>query len=91
MKNLLKSIWKVVFKEHPVFWNCIISYFVCCKLIINLTKDILFSIVASLIVVSIMYFIFDFLYSSIIKELINDIKLEKKILDDENKINNILK
>ena len=84
MKNLLKAIWKVVFKANLTFWEHIILYFMCCKLIINLTKDILFSIVASLVVVSVMYFIFDFLYSSIIKELINDIKLEKKILDDEN-------
>ena len=86
MKNLLKSIWKVVFKAHLTFWDYIILYSICCKLIINLTKDILFSIVASLVVVSTMYFIFDFLYSSIIKELINDIKLEKKRLDDENNI-----
>ena len=85
MKNLLKAIWKVVFKANLTFWNCIISYSVCCKLIINLTKDILFSIVASLLVVPTVYFIFDSLYSSIIKELINDIKLEKKRLDDENK------
>ena len=76
MKNLIKSIWKIIFREHPVFWVYIILYFICCKLIVNLTKDILFSIVASLVVVSIMYFIFDFLYSRIIKELINDIKLE---------------
>lgn len=91
MKNLIKSIWKIIFREHPAFWSCIILYFICCKLIVNLTKDILFSIVASLVVVSIMYFIFDFLYSSIIKELINDIKLEKKILDDEDKIKKNIK
>ena len=83
MKNLLKAIWRVVFKKHSIFWGYVISYIVCFKLIIYLTKDFLVGLAAPLIVVSLVYIILIPLYN-FVKVIIHDIKMEKKILDYKN-------